>query len=251
VILALIHLFLGDFDSFLSQFKANASLGFPKPLVYEELPKLAAPRMANEVARHTLQHTVERFRSDYAIRQNTLPKLIEAATKGRQEFLSVREIVHTLRTQVSNLSKNITQMFARFEHAKIPSDVSESDLLNQIAAESKLQSQLGALKNDASNLELALDSATTAAAHTTIQNSIKTREKDIESAAKRRNAHSPWAIFFSKLNRLLLHQQNSAIETLQINTGRALLSFSVGFVLFTALMMLKSTLVSQQSMCGF
>jgi exonuclease SbcC len=160
----------------------------------------------------TAPKTVERLRSDFSTRQNMLPQLIEAAAKSRREFLNLREIIHVLRTQVSNLSKNITQIIAKFEQEQIPSDISESDLLNRIAAESKLQSQLSALKNDASNLELALDSATTAAALTTIQNSIRTKEKDIESTSRRINEHRPWASFFSKLNRLLLHQQNSAIE---------------------------------------
>lgn len=160
----------------------------------------------------TAKRAVDGLRSDFTTRQNILQKLIEATANGRQEFLSLRENVQTLRTQVSDFSKTITQIVARFEQAQIPSNVSESDLLDRIAVESKLQSQLVALRNDASNLELAFDSATTAAALTTIQNSIRTKKKDIENATQRLNAHKPWSSFFSKLNRLLLHQQNSAIE---------------------------------------
>ena len=166
-----------------------------------------------ELDEQKVSGSLDGLRSDYASRQNQIPKIIDSAAKARQDFLSQREVANSLRTQVNQLNKTVAQISSKFDQAKVPSDIAESELLDLIATESKLQSQLDALRNDASNLELALDAATTAAALTTIQSSIKSKEKELAKITLERDAFKPWGSFFSKLHRLLSHQQNSAIES--------------------------------------
>ncbi|MGH7836645.1 MAG: hypothetical protein ACREQC_02330, partial [Candidatus Binataceae bacterium] len=82
----------------------------------------------------------------------------------RQESTSLNAQLPTLRTQLANLQKTVTQITARLEESKLPADASEGMLLSLIAEESRVQAQFLALRDSVSNLELAVDAATTSAA---------------------------------------------------------------------------------------
>jgi exonuclease SbcC len=92
-------------------------------------------------------------------------------------------------------------------------------LLSLIAEDSRMQAQLLALRDSTSNLELALDAVTTAAALTTLQHNVRNKEKAVKTAARKRDLHQPWLAYFTKLSRLVSSQQNEAIANFTSEYG--------------------------------
>ena len=83
-------------------------------------------------------------------------------------------------------------------------------LLSLIAEESRAQAQFLALRDSVSNLELAIDAATTSAALTQLLQNVRNKEKAVTTAARRRDQHQPWLKYFEELSRLVSSQQNDA-----------------------------------------
>jgi len=88
-----------------------------------------------------------------------------------------------------------------------------------IAEESRVQAQLLALRDSASNLELAIDAATTAAALTTLRQNVRNKEKAVATAARKRDQYQPWLRYFTELSRLVSSQQNEAIANFTSEYG--------------------------------
>jgi exonuclease SbcC len=129
----------------------------------------------------------------------------------RQEFTSLKAQLAAIRTQLGNLLKSVTQITAKLEEFKLPLDSSEKSLLALISEESRLLAQLIALQDSTSNLELAMDAATTAAALTTLRQTVRNREKALAQAVVKRDQHKPWLKYFEEVSRLLSSQQSDAI----------------------------------------
>ena len=117
----------------------------------------------------------------------------------------------SLRTQLTNLQRRVAQINAQLEESKLPFDISEDKLNSMITEELRTQEQLVTLRDSVSNLELAIDAATTAAALTQLLQNIRNKEKAVVAAARRRDQHQPWLNYFKELSRLVSSQQNEAI----------------------------------------
>lgn len=130
----------------------------------------------------------------------------------RQESTSLRTQLTTLRNQLTHLQKTMAQFTARLEESKLPADASEEMLLSLIAEESRAQAQFLALRDSASNIEMAIDAATTAAALTRLQQNIRDKEKTVATAERQRDLHKPWLKYFEELSRLVSSQRNDATD---------------------------------------
>ena len=128
----------------------------------------------------------------------------------RQEAAALKTQLATLRTQLSNLQNVVTQITVRLEESQLPATASEEHLLSMVADQSRLQTQLLALKDAASSLEIAMDAATTAAALTTLQQTIRNREKELEQAVAKRKRYLPWLKHFEEVSKMLSSQRNEA-----------------------------------------
>jgi len=137
----------------------------------------------------------------------------------RQDSTSLKAQLPTLRTQLVNLQNSVTQITARLQESQMPMDASEEMLLSLIAEESRVQAQLLALRDSASNLELAIDAATTAAALTTLRQNVRNKEKAVATAARKRDQYQPWLRYFTELSRLVSSQQNEAIANFTSEYG--------------------------------
>jgi exonuclease SbcC len=129
----------------------------------------------------------------------------------RQEAASLKTQLAASRTHVSNLQKTVNQITVRLEQAKLPIDATEDSILALVAEQSRLQAQLLALQDATSGLELAMDAATTAAALTTLQQTVRNHEKAVTEAEAKRDRHVPWMKYFEDISRLVSSQQNDAI----------------------------------------
>ena len=129
----------------------------------------------------------------------------------RQEAAALKTQLTALRTQLSNLQKIVTQITGRLEESTLPADTSQEALLAKIAEQSRLQSQLLALRDAASSLELAMDAATTAAALTTLQQNVRNREKAVEQTVAKRARYLPWLKYFEEVSKLVSSKRNEAV----------------------------------------
>ncbi len=129
----------------------------------------------------------------------------------QHESTAIRNQISALRTQVANLQKTVMQITAKLEEFKLPADTDEATVLGLLAEESRTQTQLTALRDSVSNLELAIDSATTAAALARLSQNLRNKETAVATGTRQREQHQPWLKYFDDLSRLISGQQNEAI----------------------------------------
>jgi len=129
------------------------------------------------------------------------------------EVTTLKAHVASLRTQLGNLQKAITQISAMLEESKLPADSSEESVFALIAEQSRLQTQLLALRDTASSLEMAMDAATTAAALASLRQTVRKWENLVAEAKAKRDGHRPWLKYFDQVAGLLSSQQNEAIAS--------------------------------------
>lgn len=128
----------------------------------------------------------------------------------RQEAGSLKSQMAGLRSQVASLHQAISQSVAGLSELKLPPDTSEDELLEMATQEAQMQAQLLALRDMALSIELAIDTATTAAALMQLQSNLKEKEKAVVVAQQKCKKYEPWITYFSRLSRLLSSQQNKA-----------------------------------------
>jgi len=132
--------------------------------------------------------------------------------KNQREIDSLRNQISGLRTQIGNLQRDRAQLAARLEQSHLPPGVSEQSLQGIIAEASRRHIQLLALRDSLSNLEMALDAATTAAALTKIRQDLASKEERVALARESRNCREPWLKYFSQIRQMLASQQREAID---------------------------------------
>lgn len=130
---------------------------------------------------------------------------------ARQQTTALKEQLTALHAQAGQLQKNIGQITAKLEQAALPLDSTGERLLQLFTEQSRLQAELAALRDTASSLELAMDAATTAAALTTLQGTIRNRERQATEFVAKRDRCQPWLKYFDEVSRLVAAQQNDAI----------------------------------------
>jgi exonuclease SbcC len=139
-------------------------------------------------------------------------KRSEASTI-QQNSAAAKTELSALRTQLIKLQETMTQITARFKESNLPSDASQEKLLSLIGEQSRVQAQLRALRDSTSNLELAMDAATTSAALTQLRQNVRNKEKAVATATQHRDRDQPWLKYFEELSRLVSSQQNEAIAS--------------------------------------
>lgn len=168
------------------------------------------PGQLAELEKLNINH-VEGFKAEAAKAETEANQKKPELGMLRQEANSLKAQRAGLRTQLSNLQTTVTQITIRLQDLKLPVDTNEESMLALIAEQSRLQAQLLALRDATSSLELAMDAATTAAALTTLQRTVRNREKAVAQAAEKRARHLPWMKYFEEVSRLVSSQQNAAI----------------------------------------
>lgn len=153
------------------------------------------------------------FKTEVTNTQNEITQKKAEISTLREQSAALKGQLQALRPQLSNLQRKLTQITARLEESRFPPEASEDMLLSVIAEESRRQAQLVALRDSASNLEVAVDAMTTAAALTTLQQNVRSKEKSVAGAIRNRDQHQPWLAYFAKLSQLVSAQQNDAIAS--------------------------------------
>ncbi|MEE9913975.1 MAG: SMC family ATPase [Deltaproteobacteria bacterium] len=143
--------------------------------------------------------------------QEALLKFKASQSTARESQSALKDQVQVLRSALANHQKVIAQSTGKLEQAKVPAEITETQLLELIAQETRHKAQLEAFRASATNLELALDAVTTAAALVAMQQSIRNKEKIVATATVKRDQNQPLLTYFSRISRLLSNQQNESI----------------------------------------
>ena len=143
--------------------------------------------------------------------KNTAMKIRDTADRHRQRVKSIRSELVTLQNNISNLKRTITERKARLKEFKLPSDADESAVFRLIDQETRKSEQLLELRDLAVSLELAIDTATTAAALRHQRQMIRQKERAVERINNIVQRHQPWAKYFDQLSGLVSSQQREAI----------------------------------------
>lgn len=145
--------------------------------------------------------------------QNEAAQKKSGLTALQQETATLKAQLSSLRAQLGNLQSGISKLTAQLEQSKLPPDVSEQMIRVRIEEESRVQAQILSLRETASNLELAMDTATTSAALTQLRQNVRNKERVMSAAAKTRDQHQPWVKYFAEVARLVSSQQSEAIAS--------------------------------------
>ncbi len=155
---------------------------------------------------------LEKLSGELASQESREAKLKEMIGAQNKEANALRADLRGLRDQASNVQKKITEVTARLDQAKLPRDATEAMILELIAGESRSQATLLELNDATASIEIALDTASTAAAFSRLHQAVLTKEKTITSANERRGRLQPWSTYFESLRMLVAGRQNQAIN---------------------------------------
>lgn len=129
----------------------------------------------------------------------------------RQKVTSLRAQLSTAQSELAKIQAALAGIAARFAEAGLEPDTNTEALNKLIDQESYKHAQLLSLRDSIANIEVAIDAATTSAAHMRLLQEVRNKESRIESAKDRRKRHEPWAKYFDQLSRLMSSHQNEAI----------------------------------------
>lgn len=178
-----------------------------------KLPPLTLEIPDDELHNHEVLHSqhMAGFKAEIVTLQSEVEQRKSLLTALRQEGAALKSELPVLRSQLANLQRKVTQLLTRIEEAGLQADISEERVLELIADESHVQAEMLTLRDSASNLEIAIDAATTAAALTRLRESIRAKETAAAAAVRRNEQHIPWLTYFERLTHLVSSQQNKTI----------------------------------------
>ena len=160
------------------------------------------------------------IKKDFEVLEIELQKVSKQASQKKTEIAIIRQELKTLKTKKESsrnhrnkLQEAISLINVRLEEENLPTNSNEESLAEIVTTESRLQTQLRKLQDKAYSLELALDSATTAAVLSTLQQTIQKRESTISKANTKADQHKPWLKYFEQISKILLSQQNDTIDS--------------------------------------
>jgi DNA repair protein SbcC/Rad50 len=130
----------------------------------------------------------------------------------KQQGKTLREQISGLHRQQAANEKEIALIAARFAQADVAMSVKGEKLAELVAAEAEKQTKMGALKEMTANMEMALDAATTAAAHTRVVQGLRKDETALETLKGKAELNVRWLKYFEKVRRLLASRQDSSVE---------------------------------------
>jgi len=165
------------------------------------------------------QAAVIAARDHHATLDAEAAKLRAALVPLRQALTLVSSEVANLRNQIAHQNKWLADFDARLAAAAMPADLSSEALAEKLRTESAAQATFPLLNDEATNLEIALDAATTAAALSRLTENIHAADKMKAAAEARRAKFLPWVDYFSQLSELLGAQQASAIAKFTVEYG--------------------------------
>ncbi len=129
-----------------------------------------------------------------------------------QEATSAKRAVEEHQRRRGTLTSSISDLKASLSEVGLTPESPDEAVTGLISRNSLNLARLSTLRDRTSNLEVALDAVTTAAALESLRASLRQIETSIDAARNERARHEPWAKYFEAVAKLLSTQQSSATD---------------------------------------
>ena len=136
----------------------------------------------------------------------------DAASSARQRISTRESTLDNIRSDIVTRRKAIAETNARLKECGLGVKTGGADVVALLDAEAKRSGILRSLSDFADSVEVALDTATTAAALQQQRRSIREKERRIEGIVEEVSTHEEWADYFAELNERVAATQNTAIK---------------------------------------
>jgi DNA repair protein SbcC/Rad50 len=163
-------------------------------------------------ALRALNSSLEGARGAHAAAHREVARLQQELDLLARQIARVEGELRAARARLNGTQQARAATLARLAEARLPEDSDERELLNQLTIETRSQAHLRALQETASNLEIGLDAATTAAALAGLRKNVENREAALADLRAKRDAYLPWKAYFAEIQKLVSSEQNSAID---------------------------------------
>ena len=142
------------------------------------------------------------------------------AKERRAAVNGLRQRLSTLETALDGLKKEmgarrraLTETNARLVEFGLAVGAEYKEVVNLLEEETKTNSRLEELRDFADSVELAMDTATTAAALRQQRQAVRARERRIEERKQDIERYESWRSYFAELRERVAGKQNTAIAS--------------------------------------
>ncbi len=172
-------------------------------------------------AEATVLLTVEALRMEELTKADVAVSTASGPAKERTADVSgLRQRVSALATTLDGLKRKIgarrrttTETTARLAEFDLAAGVEHGEVANRLEKETKTNSRLAELLDFADSVEVAMDTAMTAAALRQQRQAIRERERKIEETKQKIERYESWRDYFAELNVKLAAKQNAAVAS--------------------------------------
>ena len=190
----------------------------------EGIAELRADRRADQLSLDTepasLGELEKGDREELKRMEAAFGEAVEAARNSREVRDGRRQRVARLASSLGDLKREIgarrrtvAETRARLMEYGIAADADEAEVVRLLDKETKVNGQVAELGDFADSVEVALDTASTAAALQQQGRAIRHKERRIEAAKRDVEVHDAWRRYFAELVERLSDQQHEAVTS--------------------------------------
>ena len=143
----------------------------------------------------------------------------ESARQHRQRVSALESSLDTIRTEIALKRRAASDTNARVIECGLSLEANETDVASLLEEATKESAAIAILSDFADSVELAVDTATTAAASRQQRELIQQKTRQISVVENQIGVHEKWSNFFAELTELLSAKQNAAITRFSVGYG--------------------------------
>ena len=161
-------------------------------------------------ARH--QEELEGIESAFAEAKEAVKEGREAANYYRHKVSSLTSSIDDIGHEIDALQETVADTKEGLMESGLEVDVDESEILRLLEEQTRESSQWTDLKEFAVSVEIAMDTATTAAALQQQRQTIERKQRQIKEVRGDIAAHESWEVYFEELTKRVSARQNEAVS---------------------------------------
>ena len=146
-------------------------------------------------------------------------KYRESARQHRQRVSALESSLDTIRREIALKRRVASETNARMTECGLSLEADETDVASLLEEATKESAAIAILSDFADSVEVAVDTATTAAASRQQRDLIQQKTHQISAIENQIGVHEKWSNYFAELTELLSAKQNAAITDFAVGYG--------------------------------
>ena len=151
--------------------------------------------------------------------KDAFEKARDAASARRAEVQQLRSTLDGILKRIAEHERIIAETNARLAETGLAANADKSNVVDFLSRGTRVVEQLAQLRDFADNIEVAIDTATTAAALQQLRTAIRQKEREIHDANKRIELRQSWLQSFEELGKVVSSEQHRAIANFTRDYG--------------------------------